>query len=684
MEAPVCNFRLETSEDGKAFIYRYEEEAYLTLRFDAPGTIRYTKGSDSDLQVEPPLRQMLFEAERDCEVTITFRPVDGIVLRPQRAQEGQAILSQSGKPLIYGANGVYDLDSDLYIVWHGIAWKFQGNRVLHENGRDFIKLRGKVRHDTPLVLLVFPQYYRKHLSYEYHNPRTRRFDDAPICGWATWEAFHRDISIENLQSSAAFISEKLKDYGLEYIQVDDGYQSETMPPKGMDSLYDGWLNLNEKFPNGHESIVTAIRDVGLEPALWLNAMVNNEEYADKSGKFLRKKDGQLIKEPWIHYTFDCTEESCEEISRLYRRLTEYGYKYFKVDAIRHLIYDGLQAAVRQGILTNEESVDRFRNYMGAIRRGIGEDSYLLSCWGMLTPNVGICDAMRFATDASASEESFRMQVDESARWHHTHGILYRNDADYICLRMEDAPAASLSTLTSLNGYLYMISDHISLYNEEKLDIARKTIPPVGASTAETGAPCFSLPMNYYENILAPRDGETPLSFGNLWATHYSREGRNWAVVTLVRTREEDPPKTIELSLAALGLDPDMQYAVFDFWKQSPLGFVRGKFMAEIPAYLGCTVLSFTPMSESLELVGSSRHVSMDAVSVTDIARQGNSLTLTLDGVENESFDYWFAVAEGADISCADDYAALTWEGRFLKCRVTFREKRQILTLVEKR
>ncbi|MCL2361116.1 MAG: alpha-galactosidase [Defluviitaleaceae bacterium] len=669
MDAPVCHLNLE--HDKHRFVYSYECEKYLVANFTSPATCK--RGSDADIQVDPPLYQLVFEVEEDCDFTVTIMPKDGIVLKPARAADGQAILSQVGKPLIYGVNGLYDMDSDMYITWHGFAWSYEGTAICREMDRDKVVMKGRATKGNAIVFVVYQQYYQKHLGYEFHNPRQFRHNPKPICGWATWEAFRFDVSINNLRESVDFLAENLKDYGLEFIQLDDGYQPTYMPPKGS-NLIEGWSNCNEKFPEGHKSILDAIRSKGFEAALWLNATIHNEEYAQE--KCLKDKDGNLLKQPWINYVFDCMEESCREIEELYKHLANMGYSYFKVDAIRHLMYDGLQVAAGMGLLTNNDAINRFKNYMGSIRKGIGPDTYLLSCWGMLTPNIGICDAMRFATDASATDYSFRMQIDESARWHHTHGILYLNDPDYICLRMDAAPSRSIASIISLNGYLYMISDEISHYNDEKLSIARKTISPTIAITAETGILGTVIPMNTYKTMTFPRDGEHALSFGNIWATHFNLHERQWCVVNLIRTAEYKAPSQIEIPMENLGLAPEKEYAVFDFWNQQPKGVIKGSALLDVPEYRDCTVLSFTPVSGDIDLVGSSRHVSMDTVSIEAISRKEHILELTVTGPSGTTVDYWFfapveLLAEGGTIAKVSD---------FFKCTVVYRDSPQKLIL----
>lgn len=659
MQMPICHFTLEDKDNSRDLCYFYGDEPYLRLRFDTAGKVFYKRGSDADIQSDPPIHQLVFETEENAAVRVDFMLRDGMVLRPRRAQEGEAILSQYGKPLIYGVNGLYDLETDIFLFWSCCNWSYEGAAVTRIDGRDWVTVQAALTPEQALTITVLQQYYRRHMGYSGHNPQARRYDTKTISGWATWEAFHSDVSLESLQESVRFLKDNLRDYGLEYIQLDDGYQSTLMPPDGVSSIREGWLATNDKFPGGHSAIVETVRSAGFEAAIWLNATINNREYARQSGHCLRKRDGTLFEEPWIHFVYSCTGDAVKDIEKLYRTLAQTGYSYFKVDAIRHLFFDGLQSAVREGLFSNDESIARFQAYMQAIRNGIGDESYLLSCWGVLTANVGICDSLRFATDASASHDSFFMQVDESARWHHTHGILYRNDPDYICLRMEEAPARAAASLVTLNGYLYMISDEVSLYDDVRLDIARKTLPATDAVTAETGAPCLLPPMNYTGTMAAAHEGIAPLAFGSLWVTHYVHGDRRWATVNLLRPSLK--PWTggpAEISVAALGLDPSQSCMAFDFWAQKPLGIVKDILTLEIPAPLDCRVIALTPISEHVELIGSSRHISMDVVGVTTSRQESGGMRLALRGIPGSQASYWLYVPSPVRCTCSAEREGL--------------------------
>jgi alpha-galactosidase len=676
MDFPVCHLDLSVGEDKKSFLYKAEGEPYINIRFDTTQEIEYKRFSDGDIMPTPFLQQLVFTTEKPAGLIIEFTPLDAVVMRKEKASPEKAILSQYGKPLIYGVNGIYDLDSDTLITWHGFKWHFCNDAVTRLNGRGYVCIEGEAQEQGVVFLNVYFRYYRDHLGFKFYNPRHRRFNPVSICGWATWEAFHKDISPEKIEIASAFLADKLKPWGLQYIQVDDGYQTQLIPGEGIASIKEGWLKTNEKFPGGHEGIISAITKHGLMPAIWTNAAISNTQYAQESSRCIIGKDGKPLKGPWIDYIYDCKDESLEEIYELYKELGAKGYRYFKVDALRHLIYDGLMLAAREGILSSDEAVARFRAYMEAVRKGIGEENYLLSCWGVLTPNTGFADGMRVATDASDSNESLLMQINEAARWHFTHGVLYRNDIDYICMRMETPHAKTLASLVSLNGYLYFISDDTELYTQEKLELIRKTMPPTGAISAEAAALDADSPMNKYRNMVILHKNIPSLVHGSLWANHFYHSGRIWAVIQILRPSPSTEEQTLNIPLENLNLDPSQTYAGFDFWKQKPLGLIKEKLSVSSPEAFQNRIIALTLIKNPIELIGSSRHVSMDAISVQYINRQDSTLTIGLEGILGENYDYWFILNGGTElkIECTGGSIISSIQDCFLKCTVSFENK----------
>lgn len=342
-----------------------------------------------------------------------------------------------------------------------------------------------------LYINLRPRYYAKHLGYHYHRSWVRRPKQEAVAGWCSWEAYRRDISQEKIEAVAEFLSRSLARYGLSYLQVDDGYQAMPLPVRGDMTMLEGWMTCDsEKFPKGHEGIVDAIRDQGLTPAVWVNANITNPDFPKNHPEAVVWDGDEALKGEWIDFLYSCTPETLAiHVEPLFRALREKGYRYVKIDAIRHLLFDGLHECVRLGLMTDEDAEQRFRAYMEAGRKGMGEDLYYLASWGEMHEVVGVVDACRISMDANPTWAGIRMQLFESARWFHTHRILFLNDPDHVCVRTKADWAKSVLSLISLSGELCMLSDTQQAYTPEKLDIIRKTLSPWRRSPARP-VPCL--------------------------------------------------------------------------------------------------------------------------------------------------------------------------------------------------
>jgi hypothetical protein len=185
-------------------------------------------------------------------------------------------------------------------------------------------------------------------------------------------------------------------------------------------------------------------------------------------------------------------------------------------------------------------------------------------------------------------------------------------------------------------------------------------------------------MNYYAHMVDMHDTVPPLGSGCLWVTHFLQEGRKWAVVQILRPSGVVPDKGYTIALENLGLDPSLTYEAFDFWEQKPLGRVEKQLKADAPPAFGGRIIALTPVHNEVEFIGSSRHISMDSVSVKALRRNNGALILSLEGIPGKSFDYWFAGSGGA--ACSGGTLVETRNGSYLKAAVTFSAKEAELTI----
>ena len=92
-------------------------------------------------------------------------------------------------------------------------------------------------------------------------------------------------------------------------------------------------------------------------------------------------------------------EAIEKLVKpLYHGLREQGWEYFKVDALRHLRYEGYNANKEYFDRKRIDRVDAYRRYAQAVRNEIGRDHFMLGCWGIRPELVGIIDGCRIGDD----------------------------------------------------------------------------------------------------------------------------------------------------------------------------------------------------------------------------------------------------------------------------------------------
>ena len=183
--------------------------------------------------------------------------------------------------------------------------------------------------------------------------------------------------------------------------------------------------------------------------------------------------------------------------------------------------------------------------------------------------------------------------------------------------------------------------------EEELTLMQKTMPATAVHTGETGPIDYSTPActpirvdaDKLNRMSAKRchitDSTAP--FSSLWSIHFDKGGRTWTVVQRAAVTPLDP---VSVSMEQFALDPARKYYAFDFWNQT--GFVvDGGALSFGALELGdTTVLALTDITDSVPvLVGSDRHVTMDAVSVESAVFANGEFAMELSGFEGLEVRY---------------------------------------------
>lgn len=665
---PLAHALHQWDEKQKILTYEYNGNNIITMHIPDSDDVGFRHGSDGTMQSVAYTQQIYIMVEKPMWVKVRFFLSDeAICMKTRRAGGNEAIAAQNGNLLIYGINALYDAKQDLLIEVNGGAWNWDKDAFEQADGHRTAYMNLCLS-EKPIFINLRMHYYKNHLGYKYYEPWKNKINKKPIAGWCSWEAFRRDIDEEKINGIAQFLEEHLKDYGLEYIQVDDGYQKMPLPCRAQGDMKEGWMTCEEsKFPRGHSGITADIKRHGFVPAIWTNANITNEEFVLEHPDDILFHDGKPMKGEWIEYLYACTPECLErQVTPVFEGFRDAGYKYVKIDAIRHLLLDGLHEAVRMGAMTNEAAEQKFRAYMEAGKKGMSQDMYFLASWGEMHEVIGIADACRISMDANPTWAGIRMQLFEMARWFHTQRILFLNDPDHVCVRTKPEWAKSVLSLISLAGGLCMLSDTQDAYTEEKLDIIKKTLPPLPSCTAETGALNLDFPAYTWTKLhgFAVQSHETPVEmedvdlqdaydmagiyptmeddhpFSTLWSFHLRQADDVWCVLGRFATI---PLRESEVWLKNINLDPQQQYHVFDFWAQEYRGIISKKIAVRALGLGECQILGLRKVKDVPQFLASSRHVSMDAVSVTETVWSDNRLSIFLNGVQGTKEKYYVAV-----------------------------------------
>ena len=316
--------------------------------------------------------------------------------------------------------------------------------------------------------------------------RAGRSGDARVAapfqvGWCSWYQYFHDVSEADIGANLALADQ----WPFDVFQVDDGYQA---------SIGD-WLETNDRFPSDLAGLAASIGATGRTPGLWLAPFL----VAPDSDVAVRHPDwiarhvvdgadtGPLRtwwNPPWgggedgFMYGLDTTHpEVTDHLESVAAALVEAGFPYLKLDFTFSPSVDGRYHD------PTRTPAERVRAGFAAIRRGAGDDAFLLGCGVPLANVVGLVDANRIGPDVApvwsldpaaemvpgylgiqpATAHAFTNTLTRSFM----HRRLWLNDPDCVMLRTEDtgltpAAARTWAHAVGVSGGMALVSDDLGL------------------------------------------------------------------------------------------------------------------------------------------------------------------------------------------------------------------------------
>jgi hypothetical protein len=471
---------------------------------------------------------------------------------------------------------------------------------------------------------VLKNYFRDTLKIKYFAPIDKTRFPLPPSGWCSWYFFYQEINEDEIKLSAKWIAENLKDFGVQYVQIDDGWQGSG---HGLGENRD-WSTINKRFPSGMDGLAAYIKSLGLKPGIWLapHGQSNESVVKNHPSVFLVKPDGTTASNTW-EGTFlldPSAPESQQYLKDLFAKLSSWGYEYFKIDGQPIVVreYRNKKSFMKKPA---EDTDELYRETLRSIRAGIGPNRYLLGCWVVPLEGIGLMNGSRTGADVLPNWDGFKFAMRATMQYYFTHNVAWYADPDVFIVRapLPLEQARAWATLQGLTGQAALMSDRLVDLSPERVELIKRVYPAVDIR-----------PLDLFSSDRNKR----------IWDLKVNHLGRAYDVVGLFNWDESKPTSTY-LAWKDLGLPEDKAVHVFDYWNREYLGaFAKG-----ISIDLGPTstrVLTLLPADDQIQLISTSRHITQGWVDLISHHLRGNHYSGKSKLIRNDPYNLCFAFPRG--------------------------------------
>ena len=497
-----------------------------------------------------------------------------------------------------------------------------------------------------------PRYYASRWAPGYHPIDRRRCPRAPT-GWMSWNTyFDKAGAAENL-AEARIGAKYLLPFGLSIWSIESWQDNSLWLPvsnfHNLDLSY-----YKPQFPEGMKKLADDIRALGFRPGLWMPLYGTGDEAFHKAHYdwFLHDADGKPITCWNGRFMLDTTNpEALDLIRRLTRTASrEWGYEFFKFDGMANTPRKFERPEIRARFRSPND-INWFDGSVKALREGIGDDRIMLGCMGDFTgTEAKYLDASRLGSDVvgcycGAGENYNPLGNSSSAqmpvKWKNiihqaectftqifVNNIMFYTDPDTLLVgySLEKNEAEVMATIIGLPGQLMFAGDKLGTLMPDRMKIIQQVLPVADIH-----------PQNLYPYAAS--------SMMPIWNLSVTRPFGTWRVVALFNFT--DAPRTFDVALDGLGLDPSKHYTAFEFWKGAWEGIVAGGLGCEIPIRT-VRLFALWEAEDHPQFVGDDRHITQGAVELNDLKWDAAAKTYTLNvkSIGGFPFTYFVRVPEG--------------------------------------
>ena len=470
-----------------------------------------------------------------------------------------------------------------------------------------------------------------------HGARLHR---GPVYGWCSWYDRTTQIDEKHTREVLDILASNPNVFGKGIFQIDDGYQ-----------IMDGDWRGNAKFPSGMAAIAKDIRAKGWIPGVWFAPLMINpahpwmkenpdaiQKNADGIASFMNANPFHPDGANWI---VPDHPESKKFLFNIIKDARDRGYGYIKID------FNGIGSRFTDPTKT---SLQIFRDLYTLYREAAGEEMYMLSCLGQPTRGVvGFIDAARVGPDSHPAH--FDKCLKSVLRFQIYDNVWWQNDPDvsYIATELPSRTLGSVRggeseephegmwrtwhAITTLVGGTAMISEPLQTEDSKAAWRGFEIMRPASAEPARL----YSLGTSASNSIFG-FSAQRPFGDFAVFNLYNSSKGQ----------------QAINLNFASVGVPPNVECAVFDFWQNKVVARAKGSFTTKPLDYLNSELLRFTPLnSDQPLLVGSNLHLSIGATEIKNIITSPDKVEVLLTdaGAQDGSLTFHSAkplAAEGSE------------------------------------
>jgi hypothetical protein len=480
-------------------------------------------------------------------------------------------------------------------------------------------------------ITITPDYYTKTLGVPFYVPfDDSHFTSAPMV-WSSWTSYYEAVTENDIVRNADWLAANLKQYGFQYVQLDDGYDRR---PEGH-SWIDHWNT--ERFPHGPEWLTGHIHSVGLKAGIWLVPNAYAPALKEHPDWYLYDKQGKVL----LDYNTPALDSTNPRVldfeKRLFTTLDNDGFDYFKFDGESALPVYAPPIDKSRLFDPHADFIENYRQRLALIRKTIGPDRFIEVCptgvplngigyvnsyfngddlynnWqGMhsmfsgILSNLFLNHIVAYVMPGEGLELGEPMTVEEasSKRPKPTIETERIREDPMTGFGTTIAEARTLVSYVSLTGVAYPLASVMPELPAERVKLLQATMPtlpiyPIDLFSRGTESSWLKFRTERPDYYIHHYPDLLDLKVNSSGGTYDVAAETNW--------RSETAERRLDF-VDQLGLSKEQPYIVFDFWKQRPVGIFENKIDLQLDPH-DTIVLFIHRLLDRPQLIGNSRHIS---------------------------------------------------------------------------